>query len=231
MAATSSTSDAGPERTVLADVRVFYGRQLTQPQRIVIAGARIGTAAQCALVVDGRGGVRRPGRTAAAVPLRAPPHPAAPVAHGVNADLRLEQSHVWVSHAIRVRHGRFMRVRDNRSSNGTFVNGVQINRTSIRHGDRIRVGTSEFVFLTGQNDDADAQPPGVGRQTTSGTLTAVFLDQRSGLPANSSGIGRMARDLSAFFKSADLVKSFRDVDTLQRELLALIFEVIRQPGQ
>jgi hypothetical protein len=116
-------------------------------------------------------------------------------------------------------------ISDLESHNGTFVNGVQINRTPIRHGDRIRVGTSEFVFLT-QDDDADAQPPGVARQTTSGMLTAVFLDQRSGLPANPSGIGRMARDLSAFFKIANLVNSFHDVDTLQRQLLALIFEVI-----
>src|ERR1700688_3993671 len=45
-------------------------------------------------------------------------------------------------------------ISDLESHNGTFVNGVQINRTSIRHGDRIRVGTSEFVFLTGQDDDA-----------------------------------------------------------------------------
>ncbi len=117
-------------------------------------------------------------------------------------------------------------ISDLESHNGTFVNGVQINRTPIRHGDRIRVGTSEFVFLTGEDNVADAQPRGVGTQTTSGTLTAVFLDQRSGLPANPSGIGRMARDLSAFFKIANLVNSFHDVDTLQRELLALIFEVI-----
>jgi Nif-specific regulatory protein len=115
-------------------------------------------------------------------------------------------------------------ISDLESHNGTFVNGVQINRTPIRHGDRIRVGTSEFVFLTGQDDDA--QPPGIGTQTTRGMLTAVFLDQRSGLPANPSGIGRMARDLSAFFKIANLVNSFHDVDTLQHELLALIFEVI-----
>ena len=66
----------------------------------------------------------------------------------------------------------------------------------------------------------------VGKQTTSGTLTALFLDQRSGLPSNASGIGRMARDLSAFFKIANLVNSFHDVETLQRELLGLIFEVI-----
>ena len=116
---------------------------------------------------------------------------------------------------------------DLESHNGTFVNGIQISRTPIGHGDRIRVGNSEFVFLTGEDKDiGDGQPSGIGKQTTSGTLTALFLDQRSGLPANPSSMGRMARDLSAFFKVANLVNSFHDVDTLQRELLGLISEVI-----
>jgi transcriptional regulator with GAF, ATPase, and Fis domain len=119
-------------------------------------------------------------------------------------------------------------ISDLESHNGTFVNGIQISRTPIRHGDRIRVGTSEFVFLTGEDKDTDgvAQSSDIGKQTTSGTLTALFLDQRSGLPPNASGIGRMARDLTAFFKIANLVNSFHDVDTLQRELLGLISEVI-----
>ena len=111
------------------------------------------------------------------------------------------------------------------SHNGTFVNGIQVSRTPIRHGDRIRVGTSEFVFLTGQ-DDASPHSSGAGKQTTSGALTTLFLDQRSGLPSNPSGIGRMARDLSAFFKIANLINSFHDVETLQSELLRLISEVI-----
>jgi transcriptional regulator with GAF, ATPase, and Fis domain len=112
------------------------------------------------------------------------------------------------------------------SYNGTFVNGIQASRTPIQHGDRIRIGTSEFVFLIGQDEDASPQSSGAGKQTTSGTLTALFLDQRSGLPSDASGIGRMARDLSAFFKIANLVNSFHDVEALQRELLELIFEVI-----
>jgi transcriptional regulator with GAF, ATPase, and Fis domain len=112
------------------------------------------------------------------------------------------------------------------SHNGTFVNGIKITRTPVQHGDRICVGTSEFVFLTGQDDHAGPQSSGAGEQTTSGTLTTLFLDQRSGLPSNPSGMGRMARDLSAFFKIANLINSFRDVDTLQRELLGLISEVI-----
>jgi pSer/pThr/pTyr-binding forkhead associated (FHA) protein len=37
----------------------------------------------------------------------------------------------------------------------TFVNGIQISRTPIRHRDRIRVGTSEFVFLTGEDKGKD----------------------------------------------------------------------------
>ena len=116
------------------------------------------------------------------------------------------------------------------SHNGTFVNGTQVRRTPIRHGDRIGIGASEFVFLIGEDNDKDSdsgpQASGAGKQTTSGTLTALFLDQRSGLPSNASGIGRMARDLSAFFKIANLINSFHDVQALQRELLELISEVI-----
>ena len=102
------------------------------------------------------------------------------------------------------------------SHNGTFVNGIQVSHTPIRHGDRIRIGISEFVFLIGEDNDASPQSSGVGKQTTSGTLTALFLDQRSGLLSDTSGIGRMARDLSAFFKIANLVNSFHDVEALQR---------------
>ena len=122
-------------------------------------------------------------------------------------------------------------ISDLESHNGTFVNGIRIRRTPIRHGDRIHVGTSEFVFLTGEDGedkdtDGGSQSLSAGKQTTSGTLTALFLDQRSGLPSDASGIGRMARDLSAFFKIANLVNSFNDVQVLQRELLTLISEVI-----
>jgi transcriptional regulator with GAF, ATPase, and Fis domain len=119
-------------------------------------------------------------------------------------------------------------ISDLESHNGTFVNGIQITRTPIRHGDRIRVGSSEFAFLTGEDEDNDAgsQSSDAGKQTTGRVLTTLFLDQRSGLPSNASGVGRMARDLSAFFKIANLINSFHDVEGLQPKLLELIFEVI-----
>jgi len=117
-------------------------------------------------------------------------------------------------------------ISDLESHNGTLVNGIPVVRAPIQHGDKIRVGTSDFVFLTGEDSDANPLSSSVGTQTTSSTLTAVFLDQDSGLPSDASGIGRMARDLSAFFKIANLVNSFHDIEGLQRELLGLIFEVI-----
>src|SRR5580704_13253626 len=82
---------------------------------------------------------------------------------------------------------------DHDSHNGTLVNGIRINRSPIRHGDRIRVGASEFVFLVGQDDDMGPQSPGSDKHTSKATLTALFLDQRSGLLSDASGIGRMAR--------------------------------------
>jgi len=107
------------------------------------------------------------------------------------------------------------------SHNGTFVNGVRVSRTAIQHGDRICIGTSEFVFLIGPEEDGLLSPRG---DTTGVELKTVLLDQRSGLP--SSGVGRMARDLSALFKIANVVNSTRDIEVLQRELLALISEVV-----
>lgn len=69
------------------------------------------------------------------------------IGRGFTADLRLEQSHVSVSHAILVLHGRFMRVLDNRSSNGTFVNGRRVVVTNLTDGDVLRVGPVVMRYI------------------------------------------------------------------------------------
>jgi pSer/pThr/pTyr-binding forkhead associated (FHA) protein len=62
------------------------------------------------------------------------------VGRGFTADLRIEQAQVSVSHAILLRHRQDVRVLDNRSSNGTFVNGRRILASSLRDGDVPRIG-------------------------------------------------------------------------------------------
>jgi len=116
-------------------------------------------------------------------------------------------------------------VTDLDSHNGTFVNGARVSRQTIQHGDRIRIGNSEFVFFTGPDEHTDP----LSSRSGTAELRTMSLD-RSGLPTGDSWVGRMARDLTAFFKIANMINSTRNVQALQSELLELICEVIPASG-
>ena len=66
---------------------------------------------------------------------------------GLTADVRIEEQRVSRSHAILVRHGHHTRLLDNRSANGTFVNGRRIVATNIVDGDVIRIGPVVMTYL------------------------------------------------------------------------------------
>lgn len=63
-----------------------------------------------------------------------------------SADLRFEDARVSRRHAIIVRYGRQVRVLDDRSSEGTFVNGVRVIATSLSEGDVIRIGPMAMTY-------------------------------------------------------------------------------------
>jgi hypothetical protein len=67
---------------------------------------------------------------------------------GFAADVRIEHPQVSRSHAIVVRYGRHARVLDDRSANGTFVNGRRIVACTLAEGDVIRVGPVVFRYVT-----------------------------------------------------------------------------------
>jgi len=69
------------------------------------------------------------------------------VGRGLTSDVRIEEQRVSRSHAILVRHGHHTRLLDNRSANGTFVNGRQIIATNITDGDVIRLGPVVMTYL------------------------------------------------------------------------------------
>jgi transcriptional regulator with GAF, ATPase, and Fis domain len=108
------------------------------------------------------------------------------------------------------------------SHNGTQLNGTQVSRETMHHGDRILIGSSEYVFLIGPDDSGPSR--GVGSDEGGGYATMAI--DRSGMPAGAQGMGRMARDLSAFFKITNVINSTRDPLDLQHEVLTLISEVI-----
>jgi FHA domain len=69
------------------------------------------------------------------------------VGRGLTSDVRIEEQRVSRSHAILVRHGHATRLLDNRSANGTFVNGRRIIATNIADGDVIRIGPVVMTYL------------------------------------------------------------------------------------
>ncbi len=111
------------------------------------------------------------------------------------------------------------------SHNGTFVNGIPVRRKLLGHGDTIRVGQCELLFLITEDELLvsrmvqfnDAAFP------DSGTTVSTQLPPPWALGTD---VGRMARDLNALFKIANTINSIRELGPLQQRLLQLVCEVV-----
>jgi pSer/pThr/pTyr-binding forkhead associated (FHA) protein len=72
-----------------------------------------------------------------------------PVTHlgrGFSADLRLEDQSVSRRHAVVVNASEGARILDDRSANGTFVNGRRVTDAVLRDRDVIRLGRVALVY-------------------------------------------------------------------------------------
>lgn len=108
---------------------------------------------------------------------------------------------------------------DLESLNGTFINDVPVKRRTLHHGDRVRVGDSQFIFLR-HDGDLNSKSSEVhfddGRIISGSTLQVRFND----------ALYLMARDLSALMKVSTTINAIRGVEDLQKTLLELLFEVV-----
>lgn len=69
------------------------------------------------------------------------------IGRGLSADLRLDESSVSRRHAILVPRVSGARVLDDRSANGTFVNGRRVQQADLSDGDVIVVGRVVLRYL------------------------------------------------------------------------------------
>jgi Nif-specific regulatory protein len=108
---------------------------------------------------------------------------------------------------------------DLESLNGTFVNDLPIRSRLLEHGDRVRIGDSQFVFLVHEGD-ATSKSSDVkldeAHVVSSSTIQIRFDD----------AIYQMTRDLSALMKISTTINSIRGLDNLLERLLDLLFEVV-----
>ncbi len=73
-----------------------------------------------------------------------------PITHigrGLIADVRLEDAHVSRGHAILALRGEGARVLDDRSANGTFVNGRRVTVAYLSDGDVLRFGRAVLRYV------------------------------------------------------------------------------------
>lgn len=68
------------------------------------------------------------------------------IGRAATADLRFEDPRVSRRHAILVRYGHHVRMLDDRSSEGTFVNGTRVVATDLSEGDVVRLGPVSFTY-------------------------------------------------------------------------------------
>ena len=110
-------------------------------------------------------------------------------------------------------------ITDLESLNGTFVNDVPIKSRLLEHGDRVRIGDSQFLFLTHEGE-ATSKSSDVRideAHVLSGSTLQIRFDDALYL---------MARDLSALMKVSTTINSIRGLDDLLERLLELLFEVV-----
>jgi transcriptional regulator with GAF, ATPase, and Fis domain len=118
------------------------------------------------------------------------------------------------------------RITDLGSHNGTLVNGIPVNQRELTHGDVLRIGLSELVFLTEEVSSSELQQVSFGGKISSDMLKTVKLGDSEQWLAHPTDVGRMARDLNALVKLSQTIHSIRNVDELQHHLLRCVCEVV-----
>ena len=68
------------------------------------------------------------------------------IGRGVSADVHLDHPTVSRRHALVVRRGDALVLLDDRSMNGTWLNGERIGEAVLSDGDRIQLGAVELSF-------------------------------------------------------------------------------------
>ena len=109
-------------------------------------------------------------------------------------------------------------ITDLESLNGTFINGIPVRTRVLSHGDRVRIGDSQFLFLLHDGEPTKSSEVTLDEvQIVTGPTVQVRLDE---------AVFQMERNLSTLMKVSTAINAIRGLDPLLERLLELLFDVV-----
>ena len=141
-------------------------------------------------------------------------------------ELTIYDASIAEGHRLMTRREGVVVVKDLASPQGTFVNYIAVKKKILKNGDTLRIGECELVYRDGSRIARKKANLNAERHDVIEVLPAPLLHQPSLPPPQVTDVGRMARDLNALFKVANAINSQRDLESLQKGILQLLFEVV-----
>ena len=138
-------------------------------------------------------------------------------------------------HCVITRNEGQFKIQDLNSRNSTFVNGVPVTERILASGDELKIGSSVFVFVLPQTEQAkDASTSVEFNKTDTGAGSTIILRKQDArylqdldkIPLDAGKTpSRTVRDLNALLLISKAVNSVRGLEALERQVLESIFEV------
>jgi Nif-specific regulatory protein len=140
------------------------------------------------------------------------------VGRDVGNHVSIQDQSISRRHCLITRDEGGFTVRDLDSHNGTYVNHVPVKEQAIRHGDRLKVGSSYFLFLLAEAEAAVTNEVHFdeGSVVTGSTVRLRLED----------ALYLVARDLSALMRISQIAAAADSLQDLQGRLLEALFEVV-----
>lgn len=150
-------------------------------------------------------------------------------------DIQIDEDSISRSHAVVENNGDHVLARDLESTNGTYVNDVQIRERRLNDGDQIKIGRTIFKFLSGSNVEAQYHDE-IYKLTTTDGLTQIYNKRYflKEMEREMSRSLRYDRELSLIMLDIDHFKPINDTyghlagDHVLRQVAKRIREHIRR---
>ncbi|AWV89336.1 GGDEF domain-containing protein [Bradymonas sediminis] len=137
--------------------------------------------------------------------------PTTVIGRSSKGDIQIDEDAISRSHATIYDSGDHYLLKDMASTNGTYVNDVEVTDQRLRDGDQIKIGRTIFKFLTGSNIEASYHDE-IYRLTTVDGLTEIY-NKRFFLQAIEKEMSRSIRyerSLSLIMCDLDHFKAIND---------------------